>query len=75
MDLEKGFAKSAKDFTEEERLSAFNVAMVDTGFLEKDSGKFSKLWGRRWLAADYEAGDVVLDNVYNIHCSAVNETE
>jgi hypothetical protein len=47
MDLEKGFAKSARDFTEEERLSAFNVAMVDTGFLEKDSGKFSKLWGRR----------------------------
>jgi phytanoyl-CoA hydroxylase len=75
MDLEKGFAKSAKDFTEEERLSAFNVAMVDTGFLEKDSGKFSKLWGRRWLAVDYEAGDVVLDNVYNIHCIAVNETE
>jgi hypothetical protein len=27
------------------------------------------------LAADYEAGDVVLDNAYNIHCSAVNETE
>jgi ectoine hydroxylase-related dioxygenase (phytanoyl-CoA dioxygenase family) len=49
--------------------------MMDTGFLEKDSGTFSKLWGRRWVAADYGAGDVVLHDPYNIHCSAVNETE
>jgi phytanoyl-CoA hydroxylase len=74
MDLEKGFAEAAKDFTDEERLSAFNAAMMENGFLEKDSGKFSKLWGRKWLAADYEAGDVVLHSSFNIHCSAVNET-
>lgn len=75
MKLERDFAEAAKDFTEEEKLSAFNAAMTETGWLEKDSGKFAKLWGRKWLAADYEAGDVVLHNPFNIHCSAVNETD
>jgi len=75
MELEKGFADAAKDSTEEERLSAFNAAMMETGMLEKDSGKFSTLWGRKWLAGDYEAGDVVLHHPFNIHRSAVNETE
>jgi phytanoyl-CoA hydroxylase len=74
IEMEKGFAEAAKDFTEEERLSAFNAAMTESGFLERDSGKFSKLWRRKWLAADYEAGDVVLHNPFFIHCSAVNET-
>lgn len=73
-ELERSFAERAKDFTEEERLSAFNKNMMDGGFLEKDSGKFSLVWGRKWLAADYEAGDVVLHDPYNIHCSAINET-
>jgi ectoine hydroxylase-related dioxygenase (phytanoyl-CoA dioxygenase family) len=31
--------------------------------------------GRKWLGAEYEAGDVVLHHPYNIHCSAVNGTE
>lgn len=74
-ELEDGFTDAAKDFTQEERISAFNANMTHGGFLEKDSGRFGTVWGRKWLAADYEAGDVVLHNAFNIHCSAVNETE
>jgi phytanoyl-CoA hydroxylase len=74
-EIEKGFTEAAKDFTDEELVSAFNAHMMEGGFLEKDSGKFSKLWGKKWFAADYEAGDVVLHDAFNIHCSAVNETE
>ncbi|KAF8857351.1 hypothetical protein BDZ45DRAFT_705223 [Acephala macrosclerotiorum] len=34
--LEKQFAEAAKNFKEEERISAFNAAMMETGFLEGD---------------------------------------
>jgi phytanoyl-CoA hydroxylase len=71
--LEAQFNAAAASLTDEERISAFNKTMMDTGYLEKDAGKFSKLWGRRWLAADYKAGDVVIHNPYMIHCSALNE--
>lgn len=46
-----------------------------TGNLERDSGKFSKTWGWRWLCADYEAGDIGLHNPFMIHSSAINEDE
>lgn len=74
-ELERAFTEAAKDMSQEERISAFNANMSLGGFLEKDSGRFSRVWGRRWLAANYEAGDVVLHNAFNIHCSAVNETD
>lgn len=73
--LEEAFNDAAMGFTQQERISAFNANMMHGGFLDKDSGRFGKVWGRKWLAADYEAGDVVLHNAFNIHCSAVNETE
>ncbi|KUJ15932.1 uncharacterized protein LY89DRAFT_735074 [Mollisia scopiformis] len=73
--LEKYFAEAAKDFSEEEKISAFNAAMMDTGFLERDAGKFGKEWQRKWLAADYEAGDVVFHHPFIVHASAVNEDE
>ncbi|KAH8809350.1 hypothetical protein F5884DRAFT_858851 [Xylogone sp. PMI_703] len=71
--LEVEFNAAAKDLSEEEKISAFNRTMMDTGYLEKDASKFSRLWNRRWLAADYEAGDVVIHNPYMIHCAALNE--
>ncbi|RDW72212.1 hypothetical protein BP5796_08246 [Coleophoma crateriformis] len=74
-ELERGFTAAAQGLTEAERLSAFNQNMMEGGFLETDSGKFSKVWGRKWLAADYEAGDVVLHDPSIIHCSAINETD
>jgi len=73
--LEKQFAEGAKDFTEEEKISAFNAAMMEGGFLERDAGKFGKQWERKWLAADYDAGDVVFHHAFIVHASAVNEDE
>ncbi|KAE8453909.1 hypothetical protein EG329_007685 [Mollisiaceae sp. DMI_Dod_QoI] len=73
--LEEQFAEAAKDFTEEERVSAFNALMMEGGFLERDAGKFGKEWERKWLAADYEAGDVVFHHAFIVHASAVNEDE
>ena len=72
-DLERRFNEAAAELSEAERISAYNKTMMDTGYLEKDSAKFSKKWNRRWLAADYEAGDVVIHDPYMIHCSAINE--
>lgn len=71
--FEARFAAAAADLTEDEKMSAFNRTMMDTGYLEKDADKFSRLWQRPWLAADYEAGDVVIHSPYMIHCSALNE--
>ncbi|KAJ9643997.1 hypothetical protein H2201_006674 [Coniosporium apollinis] len=73
--LEREFNKAAESLTEAERISAFNETMMSTGYLERDSGKFSKAWNRRWLCADYEAGDIVLHNPFMIHSSAINEEE
>ena len=72
-ELEKGFNKAAESLSEEQRISAFNETMMDTGYLEKDSGKFSRAWGKRWLCANYEAGDIVLHNPFMIHSAAINE--
>jgi phytanoyl-CoA hydroxylase len=71
--LEKEFNAAASKLSDAERISAFNSTMMDTGYLEKDSGKFSKAWGKRWLGANYEAGDVVIHDPYMIHSSAMNE--
>ncbi|KAL3421699.1 phytanoyl-CoA hydroxylase [Phlyctema vagabunda] len=74
-ELERNFTEKAMEFTDEERVSAFNKNMMAGGFLERDLGSFSRTWGRKWLAANYEAGDVVLHDPYNIHCSATNGTD
>ncbi|MCJ1447920.1 MAG: hypothetical protein MMC23_008432 [Stictis urceolatum] len=58
----------------EERISAFNYHMGERGHLShnaeswaKDDGK-----GKRWLVADYEAGDVVFHSPWMIHASSQN---
>ncbi|CZR52431.1 uncharacterized protein PAC_02308 [Phialocephala subalpina] len=71
--LERDFNKAAENLSDAERISAFNSTMMDTGYLEKDSGKFGKAWNRKWLCANYEAGDIVLHNPFMIHSAAINE--
>lgn len=48
--------------------------MTERGTLSRDAGLFSSTHagGRRWLMADYEAGDVVFHHPYMIHASGVN---
>lgn len=73
-EIEEGYTKTNAALTDEERLSAFNVNMLDRGNLSRDAGKFAKEegGGRRWLIGDYEAGDVVFHHPCMIHASGVN---
>ena len=77
-DIETDFTKRAKDFTEEERISAFNSHMGRFGFLSHDAEEFQTTYDTgkaRWLIANYEAGDVVFHNPWMIHGAAKNEDE
>lgn len=74
--IEASFLSASKDFTPEERIHAFNKHMSRDGQLSHDLEKFGRdnmPEGRKWLVADYEAGDVVFHNPYFIHGAARNE--
>lgn len=74
-EIERKFNAAAAHLPEAERISAYNETMMETGYLEPDSGKFARAWGKKWLVADYEAGDLVLHSPYMVHSSARNENE
>ena len=89
-EIEAEFTERAKDFTEAERINAFNAHMERTGSIAHDAEQFAhdmegrcttkngqKGEGRRprWLVADYEAGDVVFHDPYMIHGAVKNEDE
>lgn len=46
--------------------NAFNANMVSGGMLSHSPAKFGKEHNRRWLVADYEAGDVVLHTAFTV---------
>ncbi|KAK3071361.1 hypothetical protein LTR53_008766 [Teratosphaeriaceae sp. CCFEE 6253] len=84
MALEHDFTRRAAHFTPEERISGFNQNMAKDGQLTHNvaefdadvAAKYVRNGGprRRWLAANYEAGDVVFHNPYVIH-GAVKNTD
>lgn len=60
--------------SDEEAKNAFNQNMMSGGVLAQGAKEFAEQNGnRRWLMAEYEAGDVVLHNAYAIHASLVNK--
>ena len=83
--IEDDFNDRAKDFTMEEKISAFNQNMTATGILSdhpeifhRDHKAIAEKIGReskgyRWLTANYEAGDVVFHHPCSIHASGRNE--
>lgn len=78
--IEEDFDARAKDFTLEEKISAFNRNMTSTGILsndpmvfQQDNEHLSKKTKFRWLVADYEAGDVVFHLPYTIHTAVAND--
>ena len=78
--IEEDFDTRAKDFTIEEKISAFNRNMSATGILcqdpllfQQDNEHLSKKTRFRWLVADYEAGDVVFHLPYTIHSAVAND--
>ncbi|KAI1391763.1 uncharacterized protein F4822DRAFT_388379 [Hypoxylon trugodes] len=74
-ELEKDFYDRAKQtgLTEAEAKDAFNKNMMSGGLLADGPKDFGKVYGRRWLVTDYEAGDVVLHTPYTIHASTINK--
>lgn len=81
-EIEKNFSRRAQALSNEERLSSFNVHMGKFGQLSQDAHEFSESHPRAddtkgpwtWLAAQYEAGDVVFHNPYIVHASSKNES-
>ncbi|MFS8113708.1 phytanoyl-CoA dioxygenase family protein [Rhizobium jaguaris] len=71
-DMEKEFAIKGASLTPEERISAFNKNMTEGGWVSKDLPNMAERFNTRWLAADYEAGDVMLHSPYMIHASTTN---
>ncbi|KAI9726182.1 MAG: hypothetical protein M1828_001855 [Chrysothrix sp. TS-e1954] len=74
--IEASFLEASKDFTPEERVTAFNKNMMRDGQLShnlEEWGRDVMPEGRKWLVANYEAGDVVFHNPYFIHGALKNE--
>ena len=71
--MEAEFRLRSGDLTPEERISAYNSHMAEGGWISKDLPDMAERFNARWLAADYEAGDVVLHSPYMIHAATTNE--
>ena len=74
IEQEKKFTEEAQasGLNKEEAKSAFNQNMMNTGLLSEGPKEFAERFGRRWLGAEFEAGDVVLHNPFAIHASTIN---
>lgn len=74
VEVEDAFTKKAIEagLTEEQAKSAFNSNMDGSGLLDSGPARYGKRFNRRWLVADYEAGDVVLHTPFTIHASTLN---
>ncbi|TVY42250.1 hypothetical protein LSUB1_G004073 [Lachnellula subtilissima] len=74
-EMEKEFTDKAKasGMTEKEAESAVNQNMMTGGMLSQGPVGFGENYKRKWLVADYEAGDAVFHNAYSIHASTTNQ--
>jgi ectoine hydroxylase-related dioxygenase (phytanoyl-CoA dioxygenase family) len=69
--FEADFTTAGYNLTPEQRISAYNDNMKGA-YLSEDLPDLARRINGRWLAADYEAGDMVVHNPYMIHASTVN---
>ncbi|KAM0715250.1 hypothetical protein Q7P37_008748 [Cladosporium fusiforme] len=76
-ETEEDFSARAADFPPEERINAFNVNMALGGVITEDALDYTERVGkgRKWLIADYEAGDVVFHDPFMVHTATVNQSE
>jgi len=72
-EMEAEFGRKNAGLSPEERISAYNRNMTETGWISKDLPAMAERFGTRWLAADYAAGDVVLHSPYMIHAATRND--
>lgn len=70
-EMEAKFSAENANLSPAERISAYNRNM-DVGWLTKNLPELAERLDRRWLVADYEAGDMVIHSPYMIHAASVN---
>lgn len=70
--LEAEFSTKNAHLPPEDRISAYNKNMSETGWLTKDLPSLANRLNSRWLLADYETGDMVVHSPYMIHASTTN---
>ena len=71
--MEREFGEQNKDLSSEERVSAYNRNMTEGGWVSKDLPDMAERFNTRWLAADFEAGDIMLHSPFMIHASTTNQ--
>ena len=71
-EMEAEFARQNATLSPEERISAYNKNMSEGGWVGKDLPAMADKFDARWLAADFEAGDMVVHSAYMIHASLDN---
>jgi ectoine hydroxylase-related dioxygenase (phytanoyl-CoA dioxygenase family) len=71
--MEAEFAAANAHLPPNDRIRAFNKTMNDGGWISKDLPEMAERMQTRWLAADYEAGDIVLHSPYMIHAATCND--
>lgn len=76
-ETEDDFNTRAAQFTPDQRISAYNVNMAAGGVITEDAMSYTDKvgQGRRWLIANYEAGDVVFHDPFMVHTATVNQSE
>jgi ectoine hydroxylase-related dioxygenase (phytanoyl-CoA dioxygenase family) len=69
--MEAEFAERHAQLAPAERVSAYNKSMY-VGWLTKDVPTLADRLNRRWLVANYEAGDMVVHSPYMVHAATMN---
>ncbi len=69
---EAGYQEKTAGLSAEERVSAYNRYMDNSGWVTRDLPALAQRLDARWLIADYEAGDMVVHSPYMVHASTVN---
>lgn len=72
---EAEFAAQNGNLSPEERISAFNKNMNESGWITKDLPSLAERLDSRWLIADYAAGDMVVHGAYTVHAATRNESQ
>jgi ectoine hydroxylase-related dioxygenase (phytanoyl-CoA dioxygenase family) len=70
--MEAEYQRKAQELDPQERVSAYNRYMDKSGWMGKDLAELAEKVNTRWLAADYEAGDMVVHSPYMVHASTMN---
>jgi ectoine hydroxylase-related dioxygenase (phytanoyl-CoA dioxygenase family) len=70
--MEKEFRLKSVGLSPEEQINAYNRNMTAGGWISNNLPEMAEKFDTQWLAADYQAGDVVLHSPFMIHASTNN---